>query len=420
MKKTYIMKTVCAVGLTAACAWGLAGCSSDDNASSGTGGVAGTVNGVEIAEDTITNYIQGVREQLGADDEDSWGTWLSQNDYTPASVREEVFNSYAQRELLKEGVEEKGITVESSEIDEQIDKVKANYDTDEKWQAALDQAGMTEDSYRAEIEQKLKENKLYASFASDEDPSDADMLQYAQMYATAYDGSKRSSHILFNSDDEATAQEVLDKLNSGELDFVDAVKEYSQDPGSVERDGDVGWNNPSNLAKEYKDGLEPLEKGQLSGLVTTQFGIHIIKCTDVYKAPEEVTSLDQIPEEWISVIASSLKSTKQQEAYKKWLPTSRSTTCLRVFPMMSICPSILRRTPIAAQPTELRKVRRTVPKAVRLPTVLLPTVPTLPLPRIRPRPMAPIPPRAMPIPPRATTPPSSLRKPPKLREGWFI
>ena len=60
-------------------------------------------NGVEIAEDTITNYIQGVREQLGADDEDSWGTWLSQNDYTPASVREEVFNSYAQRELLKEG-----------------------------------------------------------------------------------------------------------------------------------------------------------------------------------------------------------------------------------------------------------------------------------------------------------------------------
>lgn len=42
--------------------------------------------------------------------------------------------------------------------------------------------------------------------------------------------------------------------------------------------------------------------------------------------------------------------------------------------------------------------------------MLLPTVPTLPLPRIRPRPMAPIPPRAMPMPPRATTPPSSLRK----------
>ncbi len=155
-----------------------------------------------------------------------------------------MFNSYAQRELLKEGVEEKGITVESSEIDEQIDKVKANYDTDEKWQAALDQAGMTEDSYRAEIEQAQAENKLYASFASDEDPSDADMLQYAQMYATAYDGSSVPLISCSIPMMKQLLRKVLDKLNSGELDFIDAVKEYSQDRGSVERDGDVGLEQP--------------------------------------------------------------------------------------------------------------------------------------------------------------------------------
>ena len=330
MKKSHIMKAVCAVGLSAACVWSLAACTSGDQASGDSGAVAATVGDVPISEDTVTKYIESIRSQMGVTDEDSWGNWLAQNGYTPESVREEVVNSYVQRELIRTGADERGVTVDSAEVDGYVDQMKQNYDTDEKWQAALDQAGMTEDSYRAEIEQKLKENKLYASFASDEDPSDADMLQYAQMYATAYDGSKRSSHILFNSDDEATAQEVLDKLNSGELDFVDAVKEYSQDPGSVERDGDVGWNNPSNLAKEYKDGLEPLEKGQLSGLVTTQFGIHIIKCTDVYKAPEEVTSLDQIPEEWISVIASSLKSTKQQEAYKKWLDETTEAADIKI------------------------------------------------------------------------------------------
>ena len=182
MKKTYIMKTVCAVSLTAACAWGLAGCSSANNDSTSTGGAAGTVNGVEIAEDTITSYIQGVRDQLGASDEETWGTWLAQNEYTPASVRDEVFNSYAQRELVKEGAEEKGVTVESSDIDTQIDKVKQNYDTDEKWQSALEQAGMTEESYRAEIELKLKENKLYASFASEEDPSDVQRRQAVLPY----------------------------------------------------------------------------------------------------------------------------------------------------------------------------------------------------------------------------------------------
>ena len=329
MKKTYIMKTVCAVSLTAACAWGLAACSSGTDASAGTGGVAGTVNGVDISEDTITNYIQGVRDQLGASDEEAWGKWLADNDYTPASVRDEVVNSFAQRELVKEAIEEKGITVDSSEVDQSIQSVKDNFDSDEKWQSALDQAGMTEDSYRAEIEQKLKENKLYESFASEEDPSESDMLQYAQMYASAYDGAKRSSHILFDASDEAKAQEVLDKINSGELDFVDAVKEYSTDTVSAAQDGDVGWDNPSKLASDYKEAVEPLEKGQVSGLVTTQFGIHIIKCTDVYEAPKttaddgtekvEITSIDQIPSEWVDTIKTSLQTQKQQDSYNQWL-----------------------------------------------------------------------------------------------------
>ena len=54
MKKTYIMKTVCAVGLTAACAWGLAGCSSEGNVSSGTGGVA--VSALEMSQNSMRLY----------------------------------------------------------------------------------------------------------------------------------------------------------------------------------------------------------------------------------------------------------------------------------------------------------------------------------------------------------------------------
>ena len=99
----------------------------------------------------------------------------------------------------------------------------------------LEQAGMTEDEYRSEIELQLKAKELYNTFTSSEEPSNDDMLQYAQMYASAYDGAKRSSHILFDSDDEATAQDVLNKINSGELDFAEAAKQYSKDTGSKGR-----------------------------------------------------------------------------------------------------------------------------------------------------------------------------------------
>ena len=44
----------------------------------------------------------------------------------------------------------------SSEVDSYVDKMKSNYDSDEKWQSALEQAGMTEDEYRSEIELQLK------------------------------------------------------------------------------------------------------------------------------------------------------------------------------------------------------------------------------------------------------------------------
>ena len=109
-----------------------------------------------------------------------------------------------------------------------MNKTKANYEDDEKWKAALEQAGFTEEKYRENVESQLLQKKLTESFASDEEPSQEDLLKYAQMYASAYDGAKRSSHILFDSGDEATAQSVLDQINSGQLDFAEACQAVLQ------------------------------------------------------------------------------------------------------------------------------------------------------------------------------------------------
>ncbi|WP_080801027.1 peptidylprolyl isomerase [Arabiibacter massiliensis] len=333
MNKSHIMKAVCSVGLSAACVWGLAACTSGSEASGESGAVAATVDGVAIPEDEVTSYIENLRGQMGVTDADSWGNWLAQNSYTPESVREEIVNSFVQRELIRTGADERGITVDAAEVDGYVNQMKQNYDSDEKWQAALEQAGMTEDEYRSEIELQVKAKKLQESFASDEEPAESDLLQYAQMYATTYDGAKRSSHILFDSADEATAQEVLDKLNAGELDFAAAAKEYSKDTGTAENGGDVGWDKTSSLVTEYTDGLAPLEKDQMSGLVTSSYGIHIIKCTDVFTAPEEVTSLDQIPSEWTESIKSALKSQKQSEAYQQWLEEYKEGADVVINPM---------------------------------------------------------------------------------------
>lgn len=335
MKKSHLAKGACAMGLAIACMWGIAGCSNGGGSGS-TGGVAATVDGTEIAEDTVTDYIENtIRQQESLADENAWGSWLSENGYTPESLREQVIDLFVSRQLIEKGAEERGITVESSEVDSSLESMKSYYDSDEKWQSALQQAGWTEDAYRSEVELRLKVNALQESFSTDEEPSEEDMLSYAQMYATSYDGAKKSSHILFAAGDEAKAQEVLDKVNSGELDFAEAAKQYSTDTGSAEKGGDIGWDvtyssSGGSLDTDYKTSLEGLEKDQVSGLVTSQFGIHIIKCTDVYTAPEEVTSVDQIPSEWLDSVKETLKSQQAYTDYQTWLTEAKEKADIKI------------------------------------------------------------------------------------------
>ena len=143
----------------------------------------------------------------------------------------------------------------------------------------------------------------------------------------------------FASDDQAAAQEVLDKINSGELDFADAAQQYSQDEGYKADGGNVGWDKLTSFVDEYQTALDGLEKDQVSALVTSTYGIHIIKCTDVFTAPDEVTSIDQIPSEFSDSIKQS-PGFEQNQSYSagtraaKNPPRSRPPICRAVSPTM--------------------------------------------------------------------------------------
>lgn len=317
MKSFNIARSVCSVALSAACLTGLAACSSSGSQSSDQ--VAATVNGTEISEQTVTDYIQNFRTSQNLTDDDSWGKWMAQYSLDPSSVRDEVISYYEDIELTKQAADENGVSVSDDDVDAQVEQMKSNYSDDDAWNNALQQAGTTEDQYRESVRQAMLESALKDKVASDNtDPSDDDLLTYAQQYASAFSGAKKSSQILFSSDDEATAQEVLDKINSGELSFEDAVQQYSTDDASKADGGNVGWDLLNQFVSEYTDALANLSEGQVSGLVKSDYGIHIIKCTEVYTAPDEVTSLDQVPPELVEYLRSMVKSSNEASAYQTW------------------------------------------------------------------------------------------------------
>ena len=337
MKKLSFAKSLASVSLAAVCALGIVGCSEQtSDTPTYTGGVAATVNGVEIPEDKVTQAIQDIRAQMSLTDEDAWGKWLAENDYTPESVREKIVNSYVDQELVKQGADSEGITADSAQVDQYVETMRGHYDSDTAWAEALEAVGMTEDEYRDNISLSLVSQQLQQKVGEGAaEPTDEEVLESAKTYVSSYDGAKKSSHILFEASDEAQAQEVLDKINSGELDFAEAAKEYSQDEGSKEDGGNVGWDKLTSFVDEYQTALDGLEEGQVSGLVTSSYGIHIIKCTQVFNAPEEVTSIDQLPSEFMDSIKSTLESSAKQQAYSQWYQDYKSNADIQINDMPS-------------------------------------------------------------------------------------
>lgn len=289
------------------------------NTADTSGGVAATVNGTEIGENAITAYIASFRSAQSLEDDDAWGEWLIDNGYTIDSVRGDTIDYYVSQELVRQAADENGVTVNEEDVDEQMQAARATVDSDEEWDSTLAEMGLNEEVYRSRVELNLLQNALMEKVAEDAAASDDEVLSYVQMYGSSLDGSKRSSHILFSSDDEATASEVLDRINSGELDFAEAAEEYSIDTSSAENGGDIGWDKMSSLVSEYQTALDGLEVGQVSGLVTSTYGIHIIKCTDQLDMPDEVTSLDQVSSGFVDYMREMVDTSAKQQAFSEYM-----------------------------------------------------------------------------------------------------
>jgi parvulin-like peptidyl-prolyl isomerase len=88
-------------------------------------------------------------------------------------------------------------------------------------------------------------------------------------------------HILVETEEEAN--NILNKLKEGIIDFAELAKEKSIDP-SAKNGGDLGFFARGQMVKEFEDAAFSLKPGEISGIVKTEFGYHIIKCIEKKEA----------------------------------------------------------------------------------------------------------------------------------------
>jgi peptidyl-prolyl cis-trans isomerase C len=105
--------------------------------------------------------------------------------------------------------------------------------------------------------------------------------EFEKIKAQRGDKEYKARHILV--EDEASAKEVIEKLNKGEK-FAELAK-TSKDAGSKDHGGELDWNTPAGFVKPFSDAMVKLEKGKYTATpVQSQFGWHVIELDDVRPA----------------------------------------------------------------------------------------------------------------------------------------
>ena len=293
-----------------------------------TGGVAATVDGTNITEDTITKQIMSTRSSLKKDNDKDWAQYLVDQGLTPESYRESLIRSYASQYLLTAAEKEHNITVSDDEVEKAWQDAAKQYGGEEQFESFLKQIGYTKDTYKESLQSSVAQNKLKEAVAPEKKPSDDEIVKYLNDNLDTYNNARRSSHILIKVDSDAskdeqekakkTAQEVLDKIKSGKMSFEDAAKKYSED-SSKDKGGDVGWDKLTSFVTEYQDALGKLSKGEMSGLVKSTYGYHIIKCTDYFHVDGKVSKVKQIPDEIKDYLVNVIKTQQVDTDYNTWL-----------------------------------------------------------------------------------------------------
>ena len=104
---------------------------------------------------------------------------------------------------------------------------------------------------------------------------------------------RRASHILISSEKtdkvkaKARAEELLAEVKKSPLDFADLAKKNSQDPGSASKGGDLGFFARGMMVKAFEETAFKLKEGEVSEVVESDFGFHIIKVTGIHEGKQK-------------------------------------------------------------------------------------------------------------------------------------
>ena len=245
-----------------------------------------------------------------------------------AQIKMDIVENMIDEELLFQESRKKGITVETEAIATDLKKIKQKFANDADFKKALGESGLTEAELHSSLERgyvisKLIDKQIMAPIVI----PDQEIRTFYDTHPKSLKKSEqvRASHILIKVDSQAEQsvkdekraklKEVQKRLKVGE-DFAVLAKEFSECPSNI-KGGDLGYFERGRMVKPFEDVAFKLKTGEVSDIVETPFGYHLIKVVD--KKPASVVGYEDVKDK----IGQYLKKEKTGKELKGYIEELR-------------------------------------------------------------------------------------------------
>ncbi len=243
--------------------------------------------------------------------------------YPMLTLKERYTNDIIVRTLLAQDFEKRNITATKEEIDAKKEQIAKQIGSKEQLEKVLKDNKISQEKFDSDMEAEVKMDKLVDQVVKVK-VSDSDIEKFYRENKAQFNVPERVlvSHILIDTNPEnikraivdadkeaklssanidekvkaeiekkqQLAKEVLAKAQKNPKDFAKLAKQYSQDPQSAEKGGDLGYITKEQMVKEFSDAAFTRKPGVVGPLVKTQFGEHIILVKEKQAAGQQPLS----------------------------------------------------------------------------------------------------------------------------------
>jgi parvulin-like peptidyl-prolyl isomerase len=240
--------------------------------------------------------------------------------YKQMITKESFLEQMINEKLLLQQAAKENIEVTDKEVDNLISEALGDEALLEELKQTLSQGGFDESYLKAYFKTQLTIVKLInETITSQIEVSDEELQAYYdenQELFEAQEGQVRARHILVETEEEA--ENIKKELNKGKT-FESLAKEYSICP-SAERGGELGFFSEGQMVPEFEEAAFALDVNEISDIVETQFGFHIIQ-----RMPDKIYFDDAK-----DLIEEQLISEKQKQAVQAYMENLKETSDIQI------------------------------------------------------------------------------------------